>query len=333
MPPPVSPAFTTTGIPVDSPFNLASGQQHSEPAANGMVMPEAVPSEPRRGVGRRGKHDFGNPLSQGYAIKLETVPEQSGSLEDHFSEPYSTRYSTTHQGNSNSSDELQFESTNLLVFPSADASSDLHLQRKKGKRRKSGTRRAEHAVDTHPMRDYGATGATIYHNRAPIENGFGEHDDSFDAPIKLSRRDRYKPSSPRQEGKYLRQKAREKELAKQKELLRRKTEEEDRKRRIAQEKRAAKIAWDFSASRNRNTHRDVPRYDSDHGRSNSLVLQQAAIFDAQAQLLAEDLASKTPGSQSPMIHKALQSQSSHERRPSREDREISLRMFDQITTL
>jgi len=294
-------------------------------------MPEAVPSEPRR-VGRRGKHDFSNPLSQGYAMKLETVPEQSGSLEDHFSEPYSRNYSTTHQGSSNSSDEVQFESTNLLIFPSADTNSDLHLQRKKGKRRKSGTRRTEHALDTHAVRDYGSTSATVYHNRAPIENGFGDHDDVFDAPVKLSRKDRFKPSSPRQEGKYLRQKARELELAKQKELLRRKTEEEERKRRLAQERRAAKIASDLSTSRRRNTRTGLPRYDPDHGTSNSIVLQQAAIFDAQAQLMAEDLA-KAPGSQSPMVLKALHSQASHERRPSREERELSLRMFDQITTL
>ena len=308
MLPPVSPAasmFPSSGIPVDSPFNLSSGQQ--PPAING--MPEAIPSESKR---RRVKHD---PLSQGYGIRLETVPEQSGSVEDCFSEPYNAM-NGRHLFGSNSSDETRSESTNLL-FPSAHGSGDLapiHLQRHKGKRRKSGTRRMEHGVE--PKRDYGATSETVFSNRAVIENGFDD-----DIPVKLEREDR----SPRRAGKHLRQRQREKELEKQKELLMKRAEEDERQRRLAQKQRIAR-----DLSRNHETSVD---YGTD---SNSIVLKQAAKFDAKAQLMAEQ-SGRVHGSQSPMIypppHKIWQTQASHEHRPSREGSEISLKMFDQVTTL
>ena len=306
MLPPVSPAtsmFPSSGIPVDSPFNLSSGQQ--PPAING--MPEAIPSDSKR---RRVKHD---PLSQGYSTRLETVHEHSGSIEDCFSEPYSAM-NGRHPFSSNSSDETRSESTNLL-FPSAHGSGDLapfHLQRHKGKRRKSGTRRREYGVE--PKMDYGATSETVFSNRGVVQNGFDD-----DIPVKLEREDR----SPRRAGKHLRQKQREKELEKQKELLMMREEEEERQRRLAQEQR---IARELSR-----THETAVDYGN-----NSIVLKQAAKFDAKAELMAEQ-SRRVHGSQSPMIypppHKIWQTQASHERRPSREGSEISLKMFDQVTTL
>ena len=271
-------------------------------------MPEAVPSDSKR---RKVKFDQ---LSQGYASRLKTVPEHSGSVNDCFSEPYSAM-NGRHHFSSNSSDETRSESTNLL-FPSAHGSGDLapiHLQRHGGKRRKSGTRRKEHGVD--PKRDYGATRETIIANRAALENGFDNG--GIDIPVKLEREDQ----SPRQAGKHLRQQQREKELEKQRELA----EEEEHQRRLAQKQR---IAREFS----KNLGSPV-----DYGiASNSNVLKQAAKFDAKAQLMAEK-AGRVHASQSPVIypppHKLWQNQASHERRLSREDSEISLKMFEQVTTL
>ena len=267
-------------------------------------MPEAVPSDSKR---RKVKFDQ---LSQGYASRLKTVPEHN----DCFSEPYSAM-NGRHHFSSNSSDETHSESTNLL-FPSAHGSGELapiHLQRHGGKRRKSGTRRNEHGVD--PKRNYGATRETIFANRAALENGFD--DGGIDIPVKLEREDQ----SPRRAGKHLRQQQREKELEKQRELA----EEEEHQRRLAQKQR---IAREFSKN---------PGSAVDYGiASNSNVLKQAAKFDAKAQLMAEK-AGRVHASQSPVIypppHKLWQNQASHERRLSREDSEISLKMFEQVTTL
>lgn len=272
-------------------------------------MPEAIPSESKK---RRVRHD---PLSQGHGTRLETVLEHSGSAEDCFSEPYSAM-NGRHPFNSNSSDETRSESTNLL-FPSAHGSGDLapiHLQRHKGKRRKSGTRRREHGVET--KRDYGATSETVFSNRAVLENGF---DDNI--PVKLEREDR----SPRRAGKHLRQRQREEELEKQKELLMMRAEEDERQRRLAQKQR---IARDLSRTHETSVDNGTA--------SNSIVLKHAAKFDAKAQLMAEQ-SGRVHGSQSPMIypppHKIWQTQASHELRPSRQGSEISLKMFDQVTTL
>ena len=312
MLPPVSPAismFPSSGIPVDSPFNISSVQQ---PAMNG--MPEANPS------GSKGRRVKLEQLSQGYASRLEPVPELSRSINDCISEPYSAM-NGRHHFSSNSSDETRSESTNLL-FPSALGSGELapiHLQRHGGKRRKSGTRRKEHGVDL--MRNYGATRETIFSNRAALENGFD--DGGIDIPVKLEREDQ----SPRRAGKHLRQQQREKELeiAKQRELLMMKAEEEEQQRRLAQKQR---IAREFS----KNVGNAV-----DYGiASNSNVLKQAAKFDAKAQLMAEKTG-RVHGSQSPMIypppHKLWQNQASHERRLSRENSETSLQTYEQVTTL
>lgn len=274
-------------------------------------MPEAIPSGDSKR--RRVKHD---PLSQGYGTRLETVLEQSGSTDDCFSEPYSAM-NGRHLFSSNSSDETRSESTNLL-FPSAHGSGELapiHLQRHKGKRRKSGTRRREHEVET--KRNYGATSETVFSNRAVLENGFGD-----DIPVKLEREDR----SPRQAGKHLRQRQREEELEKQKELLMMRAEEDERQRRLAQKQR---IARDLSRPHETSVDNGTA--------SNSIVLKQAAKFDAKAQLMMAEQSGRVHGSQSPMIypppHKIWQTQASHELRPSRQGSEISLKMFEQVTTL
>lgn len=323
MPPPVSPVSSLfqTGISVDSsnPFSI-QGQQLNVPSTDRMVMPDAMPGgmEHRRTTNRKSRHthDHGYPMSQGYLHRLEPVLEQSGS--EPFSEPlYNAR---NLEANSSSSDEMRSESTQLLVFPSANKTpeySALELSaRTEGKRRKSTGSRREHIVD------WGTEGTVFYNGSSrSLQNGFKQGE--VDLPVKLTREE---PGySPRSEAKFRRDLARDQELSKQKALMKKKLEEEERRKILQQEQRAAKIAQEYKLSRSREMGLLPPRSRRDPGQ----VIQEAAKYDAKVQVIAE----LTPNS--PAIQRATQygspqhsRQSSADRRPSREEIE-PLQLFDQ----
>lgn len=276
MPPPVTPISSVfnmpnsgaPGIPVDNPFQFES---------SGMVMPEANPvgsaesANVARRTGRR-KHETSTP-SQGYAMKLEPVPEQSCSLDDGFG-------TILNHNAESSSSSAEDPSSSLLLSPFDVNDSKLppHLRRKTGKRRRSGTRRKLEDDD-----GWGDSDGVVMWN-TPLRDVVG------DTPVKLSRED----SSPRQEGRRLRQELREQELARQKQALRQKHLEEEKARLMLQEQRAARIAKDYGSTRQREV--SVDEAISPHGQGSSggrLVLQQAMRFEAQAQLMQDLSASPT----------------------------------------
>ena len=305
MLPPVTPmtssalSGSSSGIPADSPFNLNS---HSVPVAGGMVMPDANPmvAEPRR-TRRQKHHDLCNPLSQGYAIKLETVPEQT---EDLHRRGYSGH--GIENGVSSSSSEEFPESQSMLLFPSADMDTEYmshsQLQRQKGKRRKSGMRRGV-------LESEADDPSTVVANDAAFQNGYGDH--GLDAPVKLSRDDVLR--SPRQELKFRRMKARDHEISKQKAIVKQKMIEEETKKRLLQERRAEKIAHDYGSTRTR-----APLYEPRaQPKPSNLVLREAAKYEARVEVLTEK------NSQS----------STTEERPNRKNSSDLIHMFDQVTTL
>ena len=269
MPPPVMPSAFNSGIPVDSPFNISGS------SGGGMVMPDAFPSvtdQPRKSSGgRRNRHEH-NPLSQGYPIKLAPVPEQSDPIDDSFSQPYAgkrTRHGMYNGQNESSSSESNDESSNLMMFPSADlANSNSQLQRQGGKRRKSGTRRIENGWSQ------SSQDAMVFTNQGAMQDEVPERD----IPPYIAQ------SSPRQKGKYLRQQAREQELFRQKELLKKKVEDEERRRILQQEQRAAMIARDYGSTRYREVDIDQQVLLSQRS---GRVLQEAMKFEAHMQLMHE----------------------------------------------
>lgn len=259
MPPPVTPISSVfsmnssgssgVGIPVDTPF-------HGQPGPGGMVMPDANPvGDPptsARRLGRRGKHEATS-HSQGYAMKLEPVMEQSCSLDD--SDVFTNPKVTTNGIESSSSSAEDPGNALLAIVDSRQPTSN--FRRKTAKRRKSGTRRKLEEEDWE---------LTVIGNK--------NLSSTFDFPVKLSAED-----SPRQEGRKLRQQIREQELARQKQKLRLMQLEEEKKRLMQQEQRAAQIAQDYSSTRQREGERLL----SPHG--GGLVLEQAMRFEAQAQML------------------------------------------------
>ncbi len=246
MPPPVSPmssvfSLNNTGIPVDSPFNINTSSSGGE---RGMVMPDAYLADTtssRRSMGsRKGKLDLNAALSQGYAMTLETVPEQSGSLD--VDNGYGGHIGIITNGNAESSSD-SFEGSNERdnLFPSADiGGSNLSLTRQRGVRKKSGTRRGS---------DYlaGDVGMSFLNK---------DFDGDVDLPVKM---DRHGSISPSSEDKFIRQRAREKiesrELAKQRELQRQRVAEDDRRKRLLQEQRGKTGSGgrDYGSTRSRET--------------------------------------------------------------------------------
>lgn len=271
MPPPVTAissvfsingSTSSAGIPVDSPFQLSSGMVMPEAnpvVANPVVANPVVEASSRR-TGRRNKHDS-SAHSQGYAMKLEPLVEHSCSL-DEFAEPGPMANGL---GSSSSSAE---DSSYMLLHPNQGPDSKMpsHLRRKSagGRRRKSGTRRVTDSEDWE-------------------ESVIGNREALIDFPVKLSREE----NSPRQEGKRMRQQAREEELARQKELLRMKQSENEKARLMQQEQRAARIRQDYGSSR-----QDPNLALSPH--SAGLVLEQAMRYEAQAQLIQEQLQAASP---------------------------------------
>lgn len=208
------------------------------------------------------------------------------------------------------------------MFPSADmgAGSSGHLQRQRGKRRKSGTRRIDNgwsqsSQDALVFSNQGA--AVDHHDSIPVRDT---------PPFELQ-------GSPRQQGKYLRQQAREKELAKQKELARqkdllmRKLAEEERRRILQQEQRAAMIAKDYGSTRYREVDIDQHLQRSQSGR----VMKEAMKFEAHLQIMQE----KGVGSQSPsMNHDRMLSHERHIKSPERQSNYGRVvNSYDQFTTI
>ena len=337
MPPPVShmnSVFTinNAGIPVDSPFNISHKDPKSlAPSSGVMVMPDAIPtasSTSRRsssGGGRRGKVDI-TPLSQGYAIKLETVPEQSGSLDSNYSDTLQGRYNR-HPGmingiggasSSSGSAEDHSNEFEQLIFPSADTSTSIGLQRQKGLRNKSGTRRSADQTNSQDSAwDQSSQGRGLIIQNREIE------EDDFDLPVKLDRFGSL--GSSREEGIYIRAKAREQareqELARQKELRQRTLMEDDRKKRLLQDQRARRIANDYGSTRARDAGAEMfanPNYEQGHlGNS---VIREAMKFEAQIQATHKDPASRKDIRDS--------------RRPSVErEADNVVHKYDQFTTL
>ena len=144
-----------------------------------------------------------NPLSQGYPIKLAPVPEQSDPMDIPYDGGLWRRsrqgiFNGQHNGSCSSLEETSF------LFPSAvvdlSNSSPSQLQRQRGMRKKSGTRRADNR-----WRQFSQDGMVLSNNSA-IRN----HCDDVPDP----------QGSSRQIGKHIRQQAKEKELQRQKDINR-----------------------------------------------------------------------------------------------------------------
>ena len=277
---------SSVGISVDAdPFSISSGSMVM-PEANPVAEPQFNGSSRRTAIGRKSKHDHVNAHSQGYAMKLETVPEQSCSLDDSFSDRYSDplkpRNMTSNMDSSSSSAE---ESNNLLHRgPSIDCELPRHLRRKAaaGKRRKSGTRRVLEEDNWVPDKE-----ATTFRNRNVAE--------PLDHPVKLCRDD-----SPRTEERNVRKQMREQELERQKEILKRKMMEEERARLTRQDQRAAKIIQDYGATRQHGGRHGGELVQSSN--PSNLVMQETMRYEAQLQILKQQdssSAAKAPQTFSP----------------------------------
>lgn len=272
MPPPVTPISSmfsiapppssNQGIPLDSPFNISGG--------DAMMMPEANPGFERSSSAssmgrkpRKSKHDI---PSHHHGMTLEPVPEQSCSLDENYPQNIANGIIAS----STSSESTDDPSTGLL-FPSADPHHDYpsHLQRKTGKRLKSGTRRKQDddhylSVDQDVM---------VVKNEAFMES----------PPVRLT------PSySPRQEGKVVRQEMKEVELSRQKELLRKKRKEEEQARLLNRERSMQKIARDYGATRQQASNHEMQHLPF------NVVQQEALRIEAQMELLKEETSEKHP---------------------------------------
>ncbi len=277
MPPPVNPissVFSLTasspshGIPVDSgsAFNISNGV---------MVMPEANPTASTDsilggGVARRGmrksKHEVGA-LSQGYGMKLEPVPEQSCSLDDSFGDlGFGNPPKNIPNGIISSSSSSAEDSSNLLPIKLLK---EPVLSRKTGKRRKSGTRRRmeEGWDDGEEMMVLDNKNVSDPFESPPVRLSLGLKNTNIEA------------SSPRQQGRKVRQEMRDKELIRQKGQLRQKILEEEQSRLMRRDQRAAKIVQDYGSTK-QHAQPDSPY-------APGLVLQEAMRYEAQMQLMEE----------------------------------------------
>ena len=246
---------SSTGIPVDSPFVISNGGMMVMPEANPVTTDALSNGVSRRpGSGRKNKHEI-NAHSQGYAMKLEPVPEQSCSLDDSFGS-----FLQNHNGIKSSSSSAE-DSNNLLLYSNRLQPSQ--LSRKAGKRRKSGTRRKIEEEGSWDDNDF-----TFFRNKNTIQ--------SSESPVKLSREENQK--SPRQEGRKIRQQMRREELERQKEKLWHKKLEEEQARLVQQDQRAAKIVRDYGATRQNELNQT----------NAGLVLQEAMRYEAQVQIMQEE---------------------------------------------
>ena len=214
-----------------------------------------------------------------------------------------------------SSSESNDESSNLMMFPSADvdSSSNSQLQRQRGKRRASGTRRIDNGWSQTSQDD------VIFSNNGALFDDVPERD----VPSYVAQ------GSPRQKGRFLRNQAREQELKRQKELLRRKAEEDERRRILQQEHRAAKIARDYGSMKYREVDIDEQVQQS---QNSGRVLKEAMKFEAHMQLMQERgmVGSQSPGGNYP-------ERMSQEKRLVSPQRQSSygriINSYDQFTTI
>lgn len=256
MPPPVSALTSVFSI---NPAGISVDHNIQSPNGGHMVMPDALPpdtggsrSRPNSSS-RRGKADMSS-LSQGYAIKkkLETVPEQSTSLEDGYNNSFRRSHNqhgglTNGIGGTSSSSGSGDHSNDFeqLIFPSADTSISIasrSLQRQKGLRSKPGTRRYSDLDSNSQDSNSQRQGSGLVVSNIGVKKPGNE---DYDHPVKL---DRFSSlGSSREEGLYIRSKAREQELIRLKES--RMTLEDDRRIRLLQDQRISKSTHDYGSTR------------------------------------------------------------------------------------
>ena len=315
MPPPVMPSAFNPGIPVDSPFNISGS------SGGGMIMPDAFPGvidQPRKGSGgsRRSRHDHNhNPLSQGYPIKLPPVPEQSDPMEDGLYNGGRRRNSRQEMFNGrddSSGSSVEVDETSFM-FPSADldSSNSSQLQRQRGLRKKSGMRRGDNGWSQ------SSQDGIIISNRSAIGN---HHDDVPERDIPLYDLGR---GSPRYVGKVTRQQVKERELQKQREILMRKAAEDERRRILEQNQRAAMIAKDYGSTRYREVDIDEQ---VEKSQGSSRVLQEAMKYEAQM-LMNQERASQNSG----LGYDRMSQERQHPQRQSSNGRIVNT--YDQFTTI
>ena len=312
MPPPVMPSVFNPGIPVDSPFNISGS------SGGGMVMPDAFPTvtdPPRKGSSGSRRSRYDHPLSQGYPIKLPPVPEQSDPMEDglYNGGRQRSRQEIFNERDDSSSSSNDLEETSFM-FPSADldTSSSSQLHRQRGLRKKSGIRRVDNGWSQ------SSQDGMVISNRSAIGN---HRDDVPERDIPLYDR----RGSPRQRGKHIRQQARERELQRQREILMRRTAEDERRRILQQEERAAMIAKDYGSTRYREVDIDEQ---VEKSQGSSRVLQEAMKYEAQMQLMQERSSQGlTPG----MNYDRM---SQERQRPQRQSSNGHIvNTYDQLTTI
>ena len=312
MPPPVMPSVFNPGIPVDSPFNISGS------SGGGMVMPDAFPTvtdPPRKGSSGSRRSRYDHPLSQGYPIKLPPVPEQSDPMEDglYNGGRQRSRQEIFNERDDSSSSSNDLEETSFM-FPSADldTSSSSQLHRQRGLRKKSGIRRVDNGWSQ------SSQDGMVISNRSAIGN---HRDDVPERDIPLYDR----RGSPRQRGKHIRQQARERELQRQREILMRRTAEDERRRILQQEERAAMIAKDYGSTRYREVDIDEQ---VEKSQGSSRVLQEAMKYEAQMQLMQERSSQGlTPG----MNYDRMSQERQHPQRQSSNGHIVNT--YDQFTTI
>ena len=235
MPPPVAPSssiFSTSNssIAMDSTFSLHNSGQSSSSVIDSSVMPDACPE--RRP--RRGRHDTSAPLSQGFSLKLEPLPEQSPPMELHHDSVSGDQVSGRENGFASSDDSQDASPTffkNQHTSPPTTGPLEFTRlsQGRTALRRKPAGQRKE--------RD------SLVPNRRGLEKSYG----SFDIP--RSESDRKHKLSPSQQAKLKRQQAKEMEIARQMEEQKRRQEQETRERQRQKDLRMAETSRDYDHSR------------------------------------------------------------------------------------
>jgi hypothetical protein len=273
MPPPVAPStssiFSTTSssssLAMDNPFSLHSGGQSNGGLIDSSMMPDAYPE--RRS--RRNKYDT-NPLSQGFPLKLEPVMEQSPPVTSSQFSGKQNGFSSSGQSSEGSPTTVSREQ-DRFVFPSAVPTPEFSRlsQGRTAMRKRRGSSKENLNV--------------ISPRGTSMQGGYGSISSTRHTGVN-------KPlHSPSQEAKRKRQQAREAEVAKQEEELRRKMEQEEKERRWQHEQRMGRTAREFQFSREGSN----PRYaaapststhnpfemTNGHGDMNT-VLKEAAKFEA-----------------------------------------------------
>ena len=223
MPPPVAPSsslFSTSNssLGMDSAFSLQSNGHSSSSVIDSSVMPDACPE--RRP--RRSRHDLSVPLSQGFPLKLDPLPELSPPLEhqsssdDHFSG----------KENGFGSSEGSQERSPFYSEPLGPVDFSRLSQGRTAMRRKGPTSRRDDPKDR------------LVHGRKAPEKNYGSFSVVKPEP------DRMQALSPSMRAKLKRQQAKELEIAKVQEQQKKKQEEE------RQRQQKEEMLRDYSYSRN-----------------------------------------------------------------------------------